>query len=94
MTKEEAYQAFLSALEVGGFTTVTGPGGIIKIVALKDAISSPIPIYVDSTPGDRQLCDEAYLAAEYQRPRYVERDQGFDFGKMETCLPTLQPTHW
>ncbi|HQG13564.1 MAG TPA: type II secretion system secretin GspD, partial [bacterium] len=50
MTKEEAYQAFLSALEVGGFTTVTGPGGIIKIVALKDAISSPIPIYVDSTP--------------------------------------------
>lgn len=50
MTKEEAYQAFLSALEVAGFTVVTGPGGIIKIVALKDAISSPIPIHVDSTP--------------------------------------------
>jgi general secretion pathway protein D len=50
MTKEEAYQAFLSALEVAGFTTVTGPGGIIKIVGLKDAISAPIPIYVDSTP--------------------------------------------
>jgi general secretion pathway protein D len=50
MTKEEAYQAFLSALEVAGFTVVTGPGGIIKVVALKDAISSPIPIHVDSTP--------------------------------------------
>ncbi|MBT3182597.1 MAG: type II secretion system secretin GspD [Deltaproteobacteria bacterium] len=50
MTKEEAYQAFLSALEVANYTTVTGPGGIIKVVPLKEAISSPIPIYVDSTP--------------------------------------------
>lgn len=50
MTKEEAYQAFLSALEVAGFTTVTGPGGIIKIVSLKEAVASPIPIHVDSTP--------------------------------------------
>ena len=50
MTKEEAYQAFLSALEVAGFTTVVGPGGIIKIVSLKDAATAPIPIHVDSTP--------------------------------------------
>lgn len=50
MTKEEAYQAFLSALEVAGYTTVTGPGGVIKVVSLKDAVSSPIPIHVDSTP--------------------------------------------
>jgi len=50
MSKEEAYQAFLSALEVAGFTTVIGPGGIIKVVALKDAVSAPIPIHVDSTP--------------------------------------------
>nr|HPQ80986.1 type II secretion system secretin GspD [bacterium] len=50
MTKEEAYQAFLSALEVAGFTTVTGPGGIIKVVSLKDAVSAPIPIHVDTTP--------------------------------------------
>lgn len=50
MTQEEAYQAFLSALEVAGFTVVSGPGGIIKIVALKEALSSPIPIHVDSTP--------------------------------------------
>lgn len=50
MTQEEAYQAFLSALEVAGYTVVTGPGGIIKVVSLKNAISSPIPIHVDSTP--------------------------------------------
>lgn len=50
LTKEEAYQAFLSALEVSGFTVVTGPAGIIKIVSLKDAMGSPIPIHVDSTP--------------------------------------------
>src|SRR3989338_11156497 len=50
MTKEEAYQAFLSALEVAWYTTVVGPAGIIKLVALKDAISYPIPIHVDSTP--------------------------------------------
>lgn len=50
MTKEEAYQAFLSALEVAGYTVVTGPAGIIKIVSLKDALGSPIPIHVDTTP--------------------------------------------
>jgi general secretion pathway protein D len=50
MTKEQAYQAFLSALEVAGYTIVTGPGGIIKVISLKKAISSPIPTHVDSTP--------------------------------------------
>lgn len=50
MTREEAYQAFLSALEVAGFTVVSGPAGMLKLVALKDAASSPIPIHVDTTP--------------------------------------------
>ncbi len=50
MTKEQAYQAFLSALEVAGYTTVVGPGGIIKIISLKNAVSAPIPTHVDSTP--------------------------------------------
>lgn len=50
MTKEEAYQAFLSALAVAEFTTVTGPGGVVKIVPLRDAKSFPIPTHVDSTP--------------------------------------------
>ncbi|MBI2341886.1 MAG: hypothetical protein HYU98_04055, partial [Deltaproteobacteria bacterium] len=50
MTREEAYQTFLSALEVAGYTIVKGPAGVIKIVPLKDATRSPIPTHVDSTP--------------------------------------------
>lgn len=50
MTREEAYQTFLSALEVAGYTTVKGPAGVIKIVGLKDASRAPIPTHVDSTP--------------------------------------------
>src|SRR3990167_5888554 len=50
MTREEAYQTFLSALEVAGFTIVKGPAGVIKIIPLKDAVQEPIPTHVDSTP--------------------------------------------
>lgn len=50
MSREEAYQTFLSALEVAGYTTVKGPANVIKIVSLKDAAKSPIPTHVDSTP--------------------------------------------
>ncbi|MDO8527616.1 MAG: type II secretion system secretin GspD [Deltaproteobacteria bacterium] len=50
MTKDEAYQAFLSALQMAGFTTVTGPAGILKIVPLRDAKNFPIPTHVDTTP--------------------------------------------
>ncbi|MDO8520139.1 MAG: secretin N-terminal domain-containing protein, partial [Deltaproteobacteria bacterium] len=50
MTKEMAYQAFLSALEVMGYTTVATPGGLTKIVATKDAITEPLDIYKDETP--------------------------------------------
>ena len=50
MSKEEAYQAFLSALQVAGFTTVSGPGGVLKIIPLRDAKNFPIPTHVDTTP--------------------------------------------
>ncbi|OGQ37517.1 MAG: type II secretion system protein GspD [Deltaproteobacteria bacterium RIFCSPLOWO2_01_44_7] len=50
MSKEEAYQAFLSALQVAGFTTVAGPGGVLKIIPTRDAKNFPIPTHVDSTP--------------------------------------------
>ncbi|MBI2347012.1 MAG: type II secretion system secretin GspD [Deltaproteobacteria bacterium] len=50
MTREEAYQTFLSALEVTGFTIVKGPAGILKVVALRDAATKPIPTHVDTTP--------------------------------------------
>ena len=50
MTREEAYQTFLSALEVAGYTIVKGPAGVIKVIPLKDAIQEPIPTHVDTTP--------------------------------------------
>lgn len=50
VTREEAYQTFLSALEVAGYTIVKGPAGVIKIVPLKEAVSQPIPTHVDTTP--------------------------------------------
>lgn len=50
MTFEEAYQAFLSALSVAGYTTVEGPANLIKVIPLKEAIQYPISIYKGSSP--------------------------------------------
>lgn len=50
MTVEEAYQAFLSALEVLGYTVVTAPGDLIKVIPMKDALQEPLPIYKDNSP--------------------------------------------
>lgn len=50
MTMEEAYQAFLSALSVAGYTTVEGPGNLIKVVPRKEAIQYPIRIYKGTSP--------------------------------------------
>ncbi len=51
MTKDMAYQAFLSSLQVMGYTTVETPGGLIKIVQTKEAINQPIELYKDSSPN-------------------------------------------
>ncbi len=50
MTIEEAYQAFLSSLEVLGFTVVNAPGDLVKIIPMKDALQNPLPIYKDDSP--------------------------------------------
>lgn len=50
MTLEEAYQAFLSALSVAGYTTVEGPVGLIKVIPLKEAIQYPINIFSGTSP--------------------------------------------
>ncbi len=47
----EAYEAFLSALEVAGYTTVT-VGGSTKIVATSKAANAPLRVYEgDNIPG-------------------------------------------
>lgn len=50
MTKDMAYQAFLSALNVMGYTTVNTPGGLLKIVPTKGAVQEPIDLYKDQLP--------------------------------------------
>lgn len=47
VTREEAYQAFLSALNVAGFTTVD-TGKVVKIVGTRQATSSNIKTYYGS----------------------------------------------
>jgi general secretion pathway protein D len=51
MTKDEVYQAFLSALEINGYTTVMTPSGLINIVPQKDSLSKPIEVYKDKHPN-------------------------------------------
>src|SRR5688500_16551020 len=47
----EAYEAYLSALEVAGFTTVT-VGGNTKILATAKASNAPLRVYEgDNIPG-------------------------------------------
>lgn len=50
MTKDMAYQAFLSALEINGFTTVMTPAGLLNIIPQKDSLSKPIDLYKNSSP--------------------------------------------
>lgn len=50
MTPEMAYQAFLSALEVNGFTVVETPAGLLNIVPQKDSIQKPTDLYKEDSP--------------------------------------------
>lgn len=50
MNKEMAYQAFLSALEINGFTPVMTPAGLINIVQQKESLAKPMDLYTQSSP--------------------------------------------
>jgi len=51
MTPDEAYQTFLSALEVVGYTVVPTSTGALKIIQLKDSLQEPIPVHTEDTPN-------------------------------------------
>lgn len=51
MTKEMAYQAFLSALEINGFTTVMTPAGLINIVPQKDSLTKSLDLFTEESPN-------------------------------------------
>ncbi len=49
MPVDAAYQAFLSALDLAGYTTVH-EGNIIKIIQKRDAVHEPIPTFMSKSP--------------------------------------------
>lgn len=51
MTYDMAYEAFLSALEVNGFTIVNTPAGLLNVVPQKDSLQKPTDLYKESSPN-------------------------------------------
>jgi len=51
VTMDEAYQAFLSAMEIRGYV-IFPSGPYFKIDKVTNARKSPVPLYLDSTPKD------------------------------------------
>jgi len=49
---DQAYAVFESVLKVKGFTAVPGPGGVIKIIPIRDAKESNIEIIKDNRPSE------------------------------------------
>ena len=58
MNKETAYQAFLSALEINGLTTVMTPAGLINIVQQKDSLKKPLDVFKGPDPLGRTRTDK------------------------------------
>jgi general secretion pathway protein D len=78
VTVEEAYKIFESILQVKGFTTVPAPGGMLKIIPIREAKESPI----DTIEGQRQTPD---------RDLFITRLIPLKFVKAETVNNTLKP---
>src|SRR5262245_33448174 len=78
VTVEEAYKIFESILQVKGFTTVPSPGGMLKIIPIRDAKESPI----DTVEGARGTPD---------RDLFITRLIPLKFVKAETVNNTLKP---
>ena len=71
VTADEAYRVFESILQVKGFTTVPSPGGILKIVPLRDAKENPI----DTVTGDKPLENRDLFITRLLPLRFVKAEQ-------------------
>jgi general secretion pathway protein D len=78
VTPEEAYQVFESILQVKGFTTVSGPGGVIKIIPSREAKEQAIR----TVPGD---------VAVPNRDQYITRLLPLENVKADAIANTLRP---
>lgn len=78
MTLDQAYRVFESILQVKGFTTVPGPGGILKIVPIRTAKESAI----ETVPGMREVPN---------RDLYITRLIPLQYVKADAISNTLRP---
>jgi general secretion pathway protein D len=78
VTVEEAYRVFEAILQVKGFTTVPGPGGVLKIVPLRTAKEHPIETV---SPG----------AHVPDRDLYITRLIPLRYVKADAIANTLRP---
>jgi general secretion pathway protein D len=67
---DEAYRVFESILQVKGFTTVAGPGGILKIIPVRDAKESPI----DTVPGEERVPNRDLYITRLIPLRFIKAD--------------------
>lgn len=78
VTVEEAYRVFESILQVRGLTTVPSPGGITKIVQIREAKESAI----ETVPAERAVPN---------RDQYVTRLVPLSYVKADAIGNTLRP---
>ncbi len=71
VTVDEAYRVFESILAVKGFTTVPAPGGVLKILPLRDAKENPI----ETVPGERLAENRDTFITRLLPLHYVKADQ-------------------
>ena len=70
VTPDEAYRVFESILQVKGFTTVPGPGGMLKIVPTREAKESPI----ETVAGDVVIPNRDQFITRLLTLKYVKAD--------------------
>ena len=78
VTVDEAYRVFESILAVKGFTTVPAPGGVLKILPLRDAKENPI----ETVPGEH--------VAE-NRDTFITRLLPLHYVKADAISDTIKP---
>jgi len=78
VTVEQAYAVFESVLQVKGFTTVPGPGGVIKVIPVREAKESSIETVTDAAPSPN-------------RDHFVTRLIPLDYISAQDITNTLKP---
>ncbi len=78
MTLDQAYAAFESVLQVKGFTTVEGPGGVTKVIPIREAKESSIETLQSNQPPPF-------------RDRYITRLIPLRYIDAESITNTLKP---